>query len=156
MQSTIPERNFLAQGVSYTLRGDVAAAIAYNELTDGYGLEDAFEKLRPLMTLHQDGEPLPKRLDRRTIMDLLWSFTATWREDQGWEDSDELYEDPRKRDSFRRLKRGLGMPDVRRLPHVVVPLLLDTLLPPGDAGPETSVEAGDRQDTADQVTSTGI
>lgn len=124
------------------LRGDAGAAMAYNELTDGKGLEDAFNELKPSLRRHEDGEKLPplKPHDKRTYLDLMWAFSATWREEAGWDDEEEeavaaVSLPPRKRPSFRKLKKNLNMADLRKLRQVVLPLMFETLLPPGEAVP---------------------
>lgn len=151
----IPYRLFkIGKEHAVDLRGDLAASIAYNDLADGKGLEDAFDALKPTMRRHQDGEKLPpvNPHDRRAYLDLLWCFSATWREEQGWDDKDEQAGadllPPKKRPSYKRFKRLLNQADVRRLRHCIIPLLMEAIFPPGEAVPEAVMRDLERPELA--------
>lgn len=158
----VPIRRVQIGGENWELRGDMESGYAYAELTGG-GLEDAYERLRPLFRLVELPQELARldpadtdyadateRLsaeyrelsrtqnDPRPWVDLLWAFSAGYRSESGWDDQHWVPGDaalhPADRHGFRCFKRLLTPYQLRPLKDRILSLYTASTAPPTTTG----------------------
>lgn len=151
-----PERIIQMGQRAVTLTGDLYAATEYADLTEGDSLEDAFFTLRPAIEAQERGEKLKGKFDPRPYVDLIFSFSANWRDATGWnaqhaEDAD-AEEPPRKRGPYKAMLKAFSFHQLRELRPKIFGQLLATIFPPdiavdkaGDGlrSEDTSPESGE-------------
>jgi hypothetical protein len=121
------------RGVNLT--GDLYAAMEYADLTEGDSFEDAFFKLRPAIEAFEKGEKLKGKFDPTPYVDLLWAFSANWRDDKGWNsqhvrDQDGEKKSVRKTGPYIAMMKSFSHHALRELRPKIFGLLLRTIYPP--------------------------
>ena len=153
MREAMPKTAISVGGQGLVLNGNLAAMEAYEEASGGYDLFDCWDQLRErLLKFEETGKT--KRLPTSMVLNLLWSFSATWRSQNGWNAEDVPSLEPRERTSFKRWADELTLHDFRALSPILLGLLLDVFMPPIEAGTESD-EGGDRQDLEPEPVTTG-
>jgi len=153
-----PERIIQVGGSGVTLRGDLFAAMEYAEITEGDSLEDAFLKLRPAIEAQERGERLKGMFDPTIYVDLIYAFSAYWRDESGWnrrtaEDGDA--ERPlRKRGPYKAMLKALPHHAFRELRPKIFGQLIQTIYPP-EAAAEKNGEAQRSEDSSPEKNETG-
>lgn len=132
-----PERLIQMGKRAVTLTGDLYAAMEYADVTEGDSFEDAFAMLRPAIEAQERGEELKGKFDPRTWVDLVFAFSANWRDESGWnaqhaEDTD-AEQGPRKRGPYKAMLKAFPFNQIRELKPKIFGLLLSTILPPDHA-----------------------
>lgn len=147
-----------ADQIFIELAGDVYACMEYEEVSGGTGLEWLADFLnakikivdgKPVAVAGEEGQP---KVTTTMILDMLYAFSATWRDDSGWNSRHHREADPlkppRERARYLDLAKTLGYHDKRRASSILLALLLETVLPPG--GTATANGPSSRQDDRPQ------
>ena len=123
--------------VRVELSGDLLACIEYEDVADGQSLEELAISLAP--SAERSGDELKvrtKRMKSRTVADLLFAFSANWRDDSGWNSRNAREADPtlhpRDRSRYLALAKSTSVADRRRAQGVLLSLLMETVFPPGE------------------------
>lgn len=132
------------------LAGDIFACIEYEEVSGGDSLEQLAINLDPDAV--REGNEVTvstSRLDSRKIADLLFAFSATWRDDTGWNSRHNREGDPkrhpRERVRYIDLVKLMTVADKRRVASILLALLIETVFPPGETVTECGPPARDEQ-----------
>lgn len=154
-----PERIIQMGGKGVTLTGDLFAAMEYADLTGGDSFEDAFFTLKPAIEAQEKGEELKGKYDPRPYVDLVYAFSANWRDENGWNTRharDNDAEMPvRKQGPYKAMMKAFPFHDLRELRAKLFGLLLSTIIPPHPA----AVPTGDglrSEDTSPETNETGV
>lgn len=137
-----PIRKVRFGGVSITLRADLLACIEYSDVAEGASLEAAALALQP----EHDGEKgvvVSKCSDPRVWSDLFFAFSASWRDESGWNAEHSARADdplihPRKRQRYVDLAKLVSHREFTQLRQVLWGLLLEAVLPPGETATENA------------------
>lgn len=119
------------------LTGDLYACMEYEEVTDGQTLEELALSLEPEAESVKEGLTVrTKRMTSRHIADLLYAFSANWRDDSGWNSGHHREGDPvrhpRERSRYLDMVKMLSVADKRRCANILLSLLFETVFPPGE------------------------
>jgi len=143
------------------LEGNLHACLDYSAVTGGKGFEDAYADLRPqLMTYEDEGVDELNRVhpfkDPEPWACLLWGLSASWRSDEGWNDSHSFGSDigvtVRESKRFAEFVKAITFDEYRSARPILLELLLLTLYVPA---PSPSKKKAVRSTKRSKKTPTG-
>lgn len=135
-----PKRTVLigpeGEQVRIELTGDLLACMEYEDVAYDQSLEELALSLSPETKAAGEGLTVrTKRMRSRHVADLLFAFSANWRDDSGWNSRHHREGDPirhpRERACYLDLVKTLSVADKRRCASILLSLLIDTVFPPG-------------------------
>lgn len=132
------------------LRADVGSERAYEIISEGQNTGIALGQIRD-QVVGAEAEGRGRQVNRGLVLDLLWSFSETYRwETEPWASMDDLTKPPRERKSYRLFLKEMDYSDLKRAYDVLVPLLVQHISPPMEPDSPSQSEA-DREPVADTV-----
>lgn len=124
------------------LAGNILACMSYEDVAEGGTLEELALELSP--TAKREGDQVKVKTDRLTsrhVVDLLYAFSASWRDSSGWNSRNHREGDPmrppRERSRYLELANLLPVSEKGRAGSILLALLIETVFPPGGTATES-------------------